>query len=699
MKATEFLSENYKDNERVCLGLNARNIKDIFQVQCFCLGIESEQVTDEYMSVSTLKPYARKRNLQNIEHIKFFSADLDIWHGDTIYQGMSKEQVLSLLERDIFDKGKIMRPDYLFFTGRGFLLLWRVRKANGKDLTRHDAPTWIKIQKKIAETFSDFCLDASSTTDYSHVFRILGTINSKTNERVRFMLGERKGSSLNAWIEWSGIHAITPKQSVLIHKMINKGIVPEYPVKTRRQASEFIKANLSTYQSLYKKPASQRQIESCIALSNQYGVSLPAGFQDDSYIASSFIQQYRHTSCRYQDGLGSFRVSMNIIESFFRQEKDIIGKREKLLWIYRVCHFAIFGDVSESLSAVLSLNDTSSMPLSRREVERTTRNAVSGKYQDYVCARLAKTFDMSFAELKERYYQKGVMSKTERKQYDKARYSERLRENHKISKMEAITIRRDKVAELLDAGYTQRAIADFLSVSLRTIKSDCAFLKSKGAENSNNNTTCYASPAIETETSGTYAEPKEYSNRNSAKMYAFFEQSPSVEHTKETAADLFRRLDDLSKTTGNIEHPVFFSDGVFIYEAYRVNQDTTEVAFYQNYIQNLSLGKQSVVLGTIFDNHLTVSGGNRFSCSSVEELRALDVMQDNAATIHVADSLLGLCLSLGAPSTLAPSWLSHAVDMLARLLGSDMDVIDKCFEMLEIIPAGGSGRGREVDFA
>lgn len=486
LTAMQFIEENYTNNERVCFGLNAYNIKTIEQVKYFSFGIESDWLSDEYMSVSTVLPYARTRSLENIDHIKFFTADLDIWHDNTQYQDMSVEQVLSLMESDIFAGGKIVRPDYIFFTGRGFLLLWRVYKSNGADLTRHDAPNWIKIQQEIAKVFSEYYIDSACVSDYSRVFRILGSINSKSNERVRFLQGERKGSTLKEWIAWSGIEKITDKQQSLLSKMYQKGIQPVYPIRTRRQASEFIQKNKETYAKFCCCPASEKQLLMCRSLSRKYHVPLPDDLESSSAAASDFISTYRNTSQNFNDGLGVFHICMKIIESFFRQENNIIGKRERLLWIYRICHFAMYQDETASLSAVLSLNDLISIPLSRREIEHATRSAISGNYNDYVCCHLTRTFPgMSFAQLKEKYYQRGTMSKQERRQYDKSRYATKLQAQNRISKQEAIRIRRERVLSLLASGNTQQEIADLLGVSLRTIKGDCSALKSKGAKISN----------------------------------------------------------------------------------------------------------------------------------------------------------------------------------------------------------------------
>lgn len=676
LTATEFLSENYKDDERVCLGLNSHNIKSIFEMQCFALNLESENREDQYMSVSTLKPYANNRNLQNVDHIKFFAADLDIWHGNTRYKNWSKEEVLSIMDRDIFDEGKLMKPDYLFFTGRGFLLLWRVRLGSGKDITRYDAPNWIRVQKEISKVLSEFYVDSSCVTDYSRVFRIPGTINSKSGERVRFLRGERKGSTLTEWIKWFGLDKITEKQAWLIEKMNAKGCTPDRPITTRRQACDFISKNIEAFrQGIH--PASDKQVHACISLADRFHVSLPDGFRDHSDVASAFISQFRKPTGA--NDTGAYVCCMKIIENFFREETHIVGKREKLLWVYRICHFALYENEEESLDAVLRLNDSLSHPLSYGEIIRTTKNATRPSYRDYICRHLSKAFGMPFSALKERYYRGAISTKRERRSYDKTRYMEKLCLSNQSTKKDKIAVRRDKVAQLRKEGYTQQAIADLLSVSLRTVKADCSAL-SYGAKNSNYINTCKAtsSPSLP-DACENKADWKELSKR----IYPFFETvgKSSLTASVLSGSEVCRHLQAFAK--GAEEQSVFFfGDGVF-YQAYRVNHNSSDLVICQISVQKLSSRKNFNVLSSVLTNSFSESAENRFICHSPEKLSIVA----GSHCVYYSESILGLFLLLSRldKTGIVPGYLNvwtNICDHISRIVFSSLPVIDKCFELI-----------------
>lgn len=494
--AADFLKQNYKDDEKICLGINAFNLVTVNEAIKFIYSDDMEWVPDQYMSISTMQPYAKTRCKKMVKNIKFFAIDLDVWHDENKYSNVSKMDVLNLLYNKIFDKGLIMEPDIINFTGRGFLLLWRVFKdeKHTLDLNYFDHFVWEKIQLKIADVFKDFCVDPNCVTDYARVYRMIGSINSNSGECVECIDALGEGSVLSEWVEWAKLNTITEKQNSLINKMMSYGIVPEYKITTKRQAYDFIKSNKKIYRNNVVSVPSKKQIKLCEALAKKHNVKLPEDVKTDWVEAKKFIDAYQVKQSKVESA-GSYICCMRIIEAVIDENGDRNGLRELLLWIYRICHFALNNDECGSLDAVLKLNEKFSWPLLDKEVTRATRSAVkhNGKYKGVVCSILAKVLDCKFAELKGKYYTKKSYTKEERRVYDRERYINDVHKKGNYTKEEIICDRRWNVNRLMEDGKTNDEIASELGMSVRQVQRDKAAIK-RGDKIFNLNIICVACP-------------------------------------------------------------------------------------------------------------------------------------------------------------------------------------------------------------
>jgi hypothetical protein len=88
------------------------------------------------------------------------------------------EHVVAELEMDYF-QSSIPTPNIIIFSGRGAVLIWMINAVTYKAL-----PLWNSVQKYLFKQLEQFGADKKSL-DAARVFRIAGSINSKSNKLVR----------------------------------------------------------------------------------------------------------------------------------------------------------------------------------------------------------------------------------------------------------------------------------------------------------------------------------------------------------------------------------------------------------------------------------------------------------------------------------------------------------------------------------
>lgn len=77
------------------------------------------------------------------------------------------------------DENKIPHPSIVIFSGRGLQAKWLLEKP----VTRQALPWWNGVQAALSKAFSNLGADGQAR-DVSRVFRLVGTTNLKSNERV-----------------------------------------------------------------------------------------------------------------------------------------------------------------------------------------------------------------------------------------------------------------------------------------------------------------------------------------------------------------------------------------------------------------------------------------------------------------------------------------------------------------------------------
>ncbi|GGD29094.1 replication protein [Pontibacillus salipaludis] len=126
---------------------------------------------DVYFSQNTFyKPF---RRIENIRKLQALYVDVDAY-----LFNYAPEWVLGKLELEVFDQ-QIPEPNLIIFSGRGIVCVWLIEPVPHKAL-----PLWQAIQNYFCEQLQGVGGDTKAL-DAARVFRIAGSVNSKSGEYVR----------------------------------------------------------------------------------------------------------------------------------------------------------------------------------------------------------------------------------------------------------------------------------------------------------------------------------------------------------------------------------------------------------------------------------------------------------------------------------------------------------------------------------
>lgn len=174
---SKFLTDNYNSKDyiaRMQFDQDGKACTYCYHPEAF-LAISNGE--DCYMSVNTLQYVDHKirRDQQHIRRLKFLYADLDTYHTQ-----FNNDQILMNLEENYFNR-IIPTPTYIISSGRGMYLLWRV------DEHINALNRWLRVQEYLFDQLREFGADRCVVTDYARIFRIPGSINSKSGKNVEFI--------------------------------------------------------------------------------------------------------------------------------------------------------------------------------------------------------------------------------------------------------------------------------------------------------------------------------------------------------------------------------------------------------------------------------------------------------------------------------------------------------------------------------
>lgn len=126
---------------------------------------------DVYYSQNTF--YKPKRRIDTIRQLRSLYVDLDVYN-----LGLTPEWVLGKLEFETFGQG-LPEPNMVIFSGRGLVLVWNI-----EPIPYHAMPLWRAVETYFVDQLKEVGADAKAS-DPARIFRLAGTINSKSNAMVQ----------------------------------------------------------------------------------------------------------------------------------------------------------------------------------------------------------------------------------------------------------------------------------------------------------------------------------------------------------------------------------------------------------------------------------------------------------------------------------------------------------------------------------
>ena len=335
---------------------------------------------------------------------------------DTYKTGFTKEQILINLNENHF-KQSMPIPNFIIDSGRGLYLIWLIKKVPSMAL-----PLWKAVEEYFYKTLKEFGADRQAL-DATRILRVPGSFNSKTHTEVKII------------DNYDYLYELREIQSEYMPELSEKA-----PVRRGRPKKVlFVHRKRSLYHA---------------------------------------------------------RI-LDIIKLCELREYDLKGHRELILFLYRyyLCYFT--EDIEKALYDTLELNSMFRQPLSEKEVVRATKSAEKVykdqnkdyKYKNETLINLLEITDEEQKEMKtiiskDEYRRRDREYQKKNYKYDsekaKEKYKDKLKQTGKITKKEEISLRREKIKDLLGKGLNQKEIYTQLNISKRTCINDIKILREQG---------------------------------------------------------------------------------------------------------------------------------------------------------------------------------------------------------------------------
>lgn len=253
---------------------------------------------DSYFSMNTF--YTPKGLITNLKEIRTAFVDIDCYN-----KGFTSEQVEAQLKADYFGT-EIPTPNMLIHSGRGLNLIWFLNPISGLAIDR-----WDELQRALFKKLESLGGDKKAL-DATRIFRVAGSVNSKSKEVVYFDILHDYRYDLEE---------ISEEYFPGIYKKVRK---PKKNLKPNRKAKEQTKPGVKY-------------------LFNDY--TLYKARMDDI-----------HTLVSLRSG-------------------NVEGCREYMLFLYRYWALVQHEDKEKARELMLELNSSFSIPLNEREAVHDTKSA------------------------------------------------------------------------------------------------------------------------------------------------------------------------------------------------------------------------------------------------------------------------------------------------------------------------------------
>ena len=428
---------------------------------------------DLYFVLNPIKNPKERRNQSNTKNIYFCFCDCDLAHKSV----MSDSDYIEAYNNIITTNQNAGLPmPTVNFTGRGFLLLWRVNR-NGHDLnnTDIDRKYWNMMQNYIHETFKGYEPDTGIKGDYAHIFRVIGTTNSKSGRECINLNLSTEIADIKELCDSLGLNTITVKMRKTMALLQSNG-APEFDGTTKAEAYEYI----YKYVNDFSNPATEAQIKYVTDICNKTGIAMPEIL--NYFTANAYISEYKHLlgqraiKADHSMRANTAYKTARIIESLAECGEVTEGIRELTLACYHNCVLVYTaGDFDGAAEAVEELNSKLAQPLPINELKATHTNNLT-KYSH--AGWLQQITGKDWSELIS-YYDAPAK---DRKESNRKTYENRLKKQNKATETDKIFQRRLQVKELLDQKYNQTEISKLLKVTRATISADKKYIENNLSE-------------------------------------------------------------------------------------------------------------------------------------------------------------------------------------------------------------------------
>lgn len=371
-----------------------------------------------YITLNTF--YKTYRRLECIKELKALFIDLDTYNTD-----FTKEQILMNLNKNYF-KQSMPIPNFIVDSGRGLYLIWLIKKVPSRAL-----PLWKAVEEYFYKELKEFGADRQAL-DATRILRVPGSINSKTNTKVKII------------DEYDYLYDL---------REIQKEYMPELNemVSVRRGRPKKV-SFVYRERSLYYV-----RLQDIIKLCELRNYNLKGHREFVLFL-------YRYYLCYFTEDVKKALNDTLELNSMFRQplkESEVISATKSAETVFKDQN-KDYKYKNKTLINLLEITDEEQKEMktiiSKEEYRRRDREYQKKNYK----------YDSNKAKIK----------------YDSERakqvYQKKLKSQGKLSKKEEISLRRKKIKDLLDKGLNQKEIYLQLNISKRTCINDINILKEQG---------------------------------------------------------------------------------------------------------------------------------------------------------------------------------------------------------------------------
>ncbi len=135
---------------------------------------------DSYVSMNRFRG---RRRMENLVGLRAVWVDLDLYKLKR-WQHWSIEGVWEIAVPDYLSDAGLFQPTLAIGSGRGLYLIWLIEPIPAQAL-----PRWNAVQKRIYEAFRGLGADRQAI-DGARVLRLVGTVNSRSGQKVRVLGGD-----------------------------------------------------------------------------------------------------------------------------------------------------------------------------------------------------------------------------------------------------------------------------------------------------------------------------------------------------------------------------------------------------------------------------------------------------------------------------------------------------------------------------